>query len=72
MAQHHFVVGSAQHGRYLQYSSIIRFAHKDYLGWRDDVQYIILDDIHWKDICPIAKGLLIASDNVILTGEVRF
>ena len=40
--------------------------------WRNDVQYIILDDIHWKDIEPIAKGLLIAPWKIILTGRDFF
>lgn len=28
--------------------------------WQDDVEYLILDEAHWRDICPIAKSILIA------------
>jgi hypothetical protein len=37
---------------------------------RDDVEYIILDDILWKDISPMDKGLLIAPGNVNVTGQI--
>ncbi|CAF2216573.1 unnamed protein product, partial [Rotaria magnacalcarata] len=68
-----FLVGPTQHGKtswarslgkYISF--VINFSLR---AWRDDVQYIILDDIHRKDIGSIAKGLLVAPGNVILTDK---
>ncbi|CAM2730157.1 unnamed protein product, partial [Rotaria socialis] len=68
-----FLVGPTQHGKRSwarslgkHISFVINFSLR---AWRDDVKYIILDDIPWTDISPIAKGLLVAPGNVNLTDK---
>ncbi|CAF1048637.1 unnamed protein product [Rotaria sordida] len=69
-----FMIGPTKHGKTSwarslgkHNSFVINFSLAD---WRDDVEYIILDDVRWKDIEPMAKGLLIAPGDVFLTGKI--
>ncbi|CAF4182638.1 unnamed protein product, partial [Adineta steineri] len=68
-----FLTGPTKHGKTSWARSLGKHAsfviHFSLREWRDDVEYIILDDIHWKDIEPIAKGLLIAPGQADLTDK---
>ncbi|CAF1510804.1 unnamed protein product, partial [Adineta steineri] len=67
------MVGPTQHGKTSwarslgkHCSFVLNFSLRE---WRDDVDYIILDDILWKDIFPLAKGLLIAPGQINITDK---
>ncbi|CAF4526333.1 unnamed protein product [Rotaria socialis] len=68
-----FLIGPTQHGKTSwarssgpHRSFSINFSLRE---WHKDVKYTILDDTSWKDISPIAKGLLIAPGKIILTDK---